>query len=293
MNPRTTWLLTMLPSMLGSCGGNTSEGSGSASGGTSAASGSGGTSGSGGRQSAGASGSGADVPLCGDCSSRGEVCCYATGRCFNPNSEPDACARPPPAADRRVCASTAQCAPGEHCAADNEQLCLGTGHCVPVGPSSCDSDPRFCQVCGCDGTTYPDPQAAFRAGIRVAGYGGPCGEPSHGRWIPCGSPTQCPGGEQCCAITGRCFPLSDPGQCAYPPPGTSFPCTSNAQCSTGVTFCAGEGCDDPGGCLVVAPSEACNSVPRQPVCGCDKATYESRACAFAAGVRVASNGPCQ
>jgi hypothetical protein len=106
----------------------------------------------------------------------------------------------------------------------------------------------------------------------------------------CGTSSDCSSGELCCAITGRCYPTTDPDQCRMPPPGTRVPCTSDAQCSS-YEYCLGDGCSGPGGCVSMGSQGDCG-VTLEPVCGCDGVTYTSAACASVRGVRVASKGQC-
>ena len=180
------------------------------------------------------------------------------------------------------------------------QLCQGTGHCQPI--DNCGSCGGACTVCGCDGNTYPDIQTACRAGVNAipVGASGACGEPrlvggggtsGAGRELtPCAHDAQCGAGEACCAITGLCYPPSDPDRCRLPPPGTTFPCTANDQCWEG-EYCLGDGCNGSGGCVRLGAQEDCG-VTLEPVCGCDGTTYTSSACAASRGVRVASDGEC-
>jgi hypothetical protein len=65
-------------------------------------------------------------------------------------------------------------------------------------------------------------------------------------------------------------------------------CTTNDECGPR-QWCAGAGCGTAGRCEV--RPDACPAV-YIPVCGCDGATYGNACEAAAAGVRVASDGPC-
>lgn len=231
----------------------------------------------------------------------GETCCLRTALCFDPATAPDACPRPSHSSDPNglpPCASNADCNEWEFCQLDNPRLCQGTGHCQPIGNcGGCGS----CVLCACDGNTYPDFQTACLARTSftqtwgagcgesvTTGGGGAGGEATS--VTACGRDADCGSGERCCSITALCYPLSDPGRCRMPPDGTSFPCTDNAQCRAG-EFCAGEGCDNPGGCMRRDNDEC--GVTLDPVCGCDGTTYTSADCAAKAGVRIVSKGECR
>ena len=246
-----------------------------------------------------------------------EVCCNATGECFNPDDGSDVCPRPPADDDqqgRRTCTSSAHCDPQFYCALDYGELCGGVGHCQPI--SNCGScggggeEPNPCRLCGCDGNTYPNVQTACLARASIAYQGAECGETvqagggtagasgaggssnSPPRTVtPCGTNDDCTlAGDACCTITNRCYPKSDPGQCAEPPPGTRFPCTSNAQCQAN-EMCVGDGgCDTPGGCVPLESGQC--GIIFEPMCGCDGITYTSADCATQSGVRVNYEGEC-
>lgn len=257
---------------------------------------------------------------CGD----GESCCFATLECFDPVTDPEACAPPPDDSGdpQKNPLGLSSCASNAHCDADTfcwleSSLCAGTGHCYTQAlcPTCEDDGSGFCRVCACDGNTYPTTQAACLAGTFGRQLNAGCGESVGVLYADedmngiasvdggspeapyqmtfCGSSDQCPReGDACCAITGICYPKSDPGQCAMPPPGTTFPCTSNAQCWY-YEYCAGtDGCDTPGGCAAKEiGSEGCGEL-FDPVCGCNGIAYTSPACAIKAGTRVASQGEC-
>src|SRR5206468_1805748 len=161
----------------------------------------------------------------------------------------------------------AQCGTRQFCIMDSG-LCQGTGHCNPIGNcGSCSAPGSTCTVCGCDGNTYPNMQTACLASATmVSVMGAGCGETidtDGGRGAGgasdggaprlvtlCGSSNDCGAGQLCCAITGFCYPTSDPDQCRMPPPGTRFPCTSDAQCNSS-EYCLGDGCSGPGGCVTM------------------------------------------
>jgi hypothetical protein len=230
------------------------------------------------------------------------ACCLATSVCFDPATEPDLCPRPPLGRDdTRPCASNAHCSFGETCVLPPLSLCQGNGHCVAI--ASCPGSGYA--ICGCDGNSYPNVETACRSGANPSyfsylGGGAGCGttvDANAGEGSPrvvtlCGNDAHCRNGERCCALTGACYPESDPGRCQIPPDGTRNPCTADDQCFAGLEFCAGEGCSGPGGCVQMdAQAEDCGA-RLEPVCGCNGVTYTSVACAYADGVRVASQGTC-
>lgn len=230
---------------------------------------------------------------------RGEACCFMTGHCFNPVSNPGDCVVPPTMTGPGVCASNRDCADGEFCRADRGSGCVGPGHCV--GRESCGfcSGPaEDCSVCGCDGISYPSVQLACQAGVRTVNAIGACGatrpppvDASVGPVrIPCALSTQCPTGQQCCPNTGVCFDPACPECCRTPPPGTDFPCTTNADCGPRA-WCRGGSCGEPGGCVVRRGTGECPGAVQQ-VCGCDGQTYINECWANGAGTRVASQGAC-
>ena len=124
---------------------------------------------------------------------------------------------------------------------------------------------------------------------------GPCGTIStpsadgHDAIIFCGQDNQCPAGQLCCPIYGRCVDATLPALCTPPPPGTFQSCLTDRQCPD-FQFCDGTGCAGPGGCFVPSPSY-CTGV-EQEVCGCDGKSYLNAGCARAAGVRVSMTGGC-
>jgi hypothetical protein len=298
-----------------SAGGSSAAGSGAGGDASGGASGTGGSAAGSAPQPAGGSlgalgtgaGGGAPIdppalPLCGGqpCS-QGEACCLATSRCFDPTADPSPCPPPPDELEQgKPCASNAHCAPNELCLGDSGLLCQQSGHCRPItGCGSCASSaPGGCRVCACDGTTYPDIQTACVARAQTKNvFGVGCGEtfvPSDGAQTTfCGTDADCPTGQRCCAITGACYPPTDPGRCVQPPAGTRFPCTAHDQCTVGSEYCAGDGCSGPEGCAQLGnPGDECG-VPFEPVCGCDGVTHANAACARMRGVRVAAPGECQ
>jgi len=248
-----------------------------------------------------ATGDGGEAPTVSCAATRcatGEQCCLTTGRCFDPRLSTGACTAPPQdSRQERTCASNADCAAGEFCGSDRG-FCLGAGHCAQRGNcGSCSSStPGACTVCGCDGVNYPDIQSSCLAGVRaVAAAQRACGtaptDPDAGlARIPCATAAQCPAGQSCCAITGVCFETACSACCREPPAGTRFPCVTNAQCQRG-EFCRGDGCDTPGGCVLIRGPSDCSGVVEQ-VCGCDGRTYVNACWAASGGTRVAHPGAC-
>ncbi|MEZ4410256.1 MAG: Kazal-type serine protease inhibitor [Polyangiales bacterium] len=233
----------------------------------------------------------------------GEVCCLATGRCFDPATDAASCTAPPPAGGDRPCASNLDCPDDQFCQSNASASCVGAGHCHPR--SNCGMClGAHCEVCGCDGVTYPSRSAACIAGVRTATVAaGACGavpvpEPmrdpdasaSAPTRIPCARSSQCPSRQSCCPLTGVCFDEGCPDCCRAPPPGTDFPCRTDADCYPS-QWCRGEGCGTPGGCAVRRPTGECPGAV-DPVCGCDGRTYISACWALSASVRVASTGEC-
>jgi hypothetical protein len=238
------------------------------------------------------------------------ACCLATGECFDPSTDSEACETPDPDSDpqgRKACASSAQCEPGEFCQLDS-LTCLGTGHCQSIGNCGfCGADDTVpdnpCRVCACDGNTYPNFQTACLAGVNAlnatgAGCGetateGGAGSSSIGPKpvTPCGHDGQCPSGSFCCALAARCYPEADRDICVTPPPGTRIACNTTQDCS-GLEYCKGEGCDGPGGCVAMGSAPGDCGVTFELVCGCDGVTYTSAACADQEGVRIDHEGEC-
>ena len=238
--------------------------------------------------------------LCGGATcGEGEACCLATSECFDPEDDPGACPIPELPEDtwgRTPCASNAHCGERQFCLLEG-RLCQGTGYCNPIG--NCGRCGGECEVCGCDGNSYPDIQTACLASTNVVSVqGGGCGEVvevggERGEPVrqrrPCGKNEDCGDAELCCAVTGVCYDESEPELCRVPPEDSSFPCLTDEQCLP-YEYCAGDGCAGPGGCR--APSDEDCGVTLEPVCGCDGTTYTSEACAVSRGVRVAAQGEC-
>jgi hypothetical protein len=170
---------------------------------------------------AGAGGTLASASLCGgtECASD-ETCCLLDGDCFDANAEHEACPTPAPDEHGPRCASNADCGSSQFCESDG--LCLGPGHCVDR--SNCGTSGGM-PWCGCDGVTYPDKQTSCLAGVRLATQQA-CGV-THTEGVGgsasfelsvtgCGHSSQCPTGQHCCYITGRCYDPAHPALCSFP-----------------------------------------------------------------------------
>lgn len=260
--------------------------------------------------------SGGGVMCAGTRCAPGAVCCLLTGRCFDPATERASCAIP---ADAGVPGSTrdpgqSECVSNADCRADElcqirqraNEYCLGLGVCSRRAEAgTCGGgDGSACRVCGCDGVTYPNRQAAWNAGV-LAPYGnaGPCGGggpvaqrdsggvPERPVRIPCGFDSQCPAGSACCGVTGQCYdPAACPRCCAIPPAGTAGPCEQPGGCPPSAAFCrGGPACDAPGYC--VSGGGNCGGEVAT-VCGCNGTTYTNECWAQVALTRVAHAGPC-
>lgn len=263
---------------------------------------------------------------CGRCA-EGQVCCYTTGRCYDPAS-PASCGTPPRTADPRACASDAQCASGEICERpDVAGACVGVGTCRARRPPS-DCGGFGDGVCGCDGQTYLDPCAATRAGARVAAMA-PCGRRAYpdpgghyacvnpgpcstgwtcdvamGQCIPdrpliaCGTDAQCGAGQFCCPYTGLCVATADRDLCRQLLEGSVLGCRTNDDCqpledygSGNRFYCANltEGCGGVGSCAR-RPTSCTGELT--PVCGCDGRPYTNPCEAGRQRTRVAHAGAC-
>jgi hypothetical protein len=253
----------------------------------------------------------------------GEVCCLIDFRCVAPG---DPSCAPPAGSPAGTCASAADCPDGESCEVLDARggalagMCGGLGVCI-ASMSSCGGGDG---VCGCDGRTYMNECVAFAAGIRLVGLV-PCGQPLHHENRSCGGGgvclhgecdpavgvcTQddplftcdehaaCPSGQDCCLLSGLCYPTDRSALCAPAPDGTLIACLTDDDChrwdgtwwSGGEgTYCAGDTCDGPGGC--VYPPGSCDGI-LAPVCGCDGNSYQNACEAARASVRVAHDGAC-
>ncbi len=221
------------------------------------------------------------------------------------------CARP------GGCQNNDGCNLGSYCAT-SEGACDELGECQPR-PDGCPKniDP----VCGCDDVTYSNDCVAASSGVSVA-YRGECK-----RGTRCTSNEQCDPGEYCMKDLGDCDAVGicerRPDLCAqfFDPmcgcDGVTYgntclagvagvniarkgPCDAEAQCRTNEecaddSYCARpEGfCEDPGFCLKDPDPQSCKDQPFDPVCGCDKITYDNSCLAALQGVTVLRRGPCE
>lgn len=186
---------------------------------------------------------------------------------------------------------------------DSPTRCVGSGHCQSItncGFCGSPGDDR-CRVCGCNGVTYDAIQVACVAGIRAVQ--GACGVGAVDAGVPvtqvsCGSASQCSPGAQCCALTGKCYPSSEPWRCVGQPDGAVLDCVSTGECNSGAggggggeRACDGEGCGGPGLCRPRGSTASCGGEV-QSVCGCDGQSYVNACWALAASTRVAHTGSC-
>lgn len=163
------------------------------------------------------------------------------------------------------CVEPGQCSINEECEMSEmcqfpTGVCGGTGTCVST---LVDCDLSYIPVCGCDGVTYGNQCGAQSASANVA-YEGECGvvTPSCGG-AQCGDTQFCQYPDGYCASSVRPLPAGD--QAGAPVPL------------------------EPGVCTDVPT--ACGEIFSQ-VCGCDGVTYDNPCLANAAGMNVASTGPC-
>lgn len=227
-----------------------------------------------------------------------ELCCSATGACYDPAS-PGACVLtvlpPPESGSGTPCASDADCEPSQFCRVA-EGSCIGAGWCFGRHDPGirCTGD---APVCACDGRTYASVCDAYAAGTSVsgAGMGAACGSGPSGA-VACGNDSDCPVGRNCCARTSLCTDPACIECCAAPPPGSELGCSTDSDCRAladphGVSdyFCFGTGCGAGGGC--VRPVSACSGA-LVPVCGCDGVAYANACWAQAARTRIAHSGMC-
>lgn len=236
--------------------------------------------------------------------STGEECCQTTERCV-PIGDTATCPRYPSTwpseSSPRACSARSDCGEDEFCMPD-DGTCAGSGHCQsitdcgycnPVGA-------EVCEVCGCNGVTYPSTQHACVAGVMPAPSRGGCGKVVNGRpdLIACGNDSHCPGDARCCLRTRACHPLAEPWRCD---PGQD--CDDDQECvdraaeqgrgTAAEYFCRRDSCAlQPGTCSPSSSLASTCASEVQTVCGCDGVTYSSRCRANAARTNVASSGPC-
>jgi hypothetical protein len=220
-----------------------------------------------------------------------EVCCVIDGKCIDPTNAALSCQKPDAGIGsvQRTCGSNTDCQPDEFCSPS--QGCLGPGLCV--ARSNCGSSTGTSTFCGCDGKNYSSVQAACLVGIKTSAHPGACGVGTPvglGRdpVTFCGFDSQCPDGQKCCPISGKCYDRNISVLCSTPPLGTLASCVEDRQCDVN-EFCEGPGCSGPGGCLF--EGGLCSG-ELMPVCGCDGRTYVDRSCTVPAGVRISHIGAC-
>lgn len=239
----------------------------------------------------------ADIRACGDQTCRiGTQCCLTTGSCDEICDPGDAGTE---LGDGQPCGSSLDCGPDEYCAGPNE-ACFGAGRCQPLRNCAvCEaSDSTRCEVCGCDGKTYPSPQAACAAGVRA--LTGSCSTPATGDGA-CVAQSQCGPDMFCCLNTNRCVSNSEAWRCKFQDDGGApHNCASDDDCqdesgypwtSQSTIKCIGSGCTGPGYCRVVSTPPNCGG-EYSPVCGCNEQTYINACHANAAGIRVRMEGSC-
>ena len=239
--------------------------------------------------------------VCGD----GQECCFADGTCFDP-SDGSACRVDPAlrAPDGPIpCGSNRDCADDEICHLWN--ACEGPGYCVAkneCGACEGDGDGSGCEVCGCDGNTYPNKQTACYFGVRarqdtkgcgqtvLLGVGGSVGPDDALEVTSCGNDDHCPADQSCCTLLGECLDSAVPYLCGEPPEGADRRCTEDGHCLY-EAYCKKDGCgtDVEGGCVSPRP---CDAEELIPVCGCNGTTYTNAACAESAGTNVQHMGEC-
>jgi hypothetical protein len=166
------------------------------------------------------------------------------------------------------------CPRGQYCNYPEDAQCGAadqTGTCEPR-PSACTK--QYEPVCGCDDTTYGNACTAAAAGVSVA-HDGECDGGSGGGGSGDGGSGGGGSGQTC----GGFASLDCPGPdefCNYEP-------------SAG-----GQGCDG----TVSDAAGVCQERPQvcteqyDPVCGCDRRTYENDCAAHRASMSVLHDGPC-
>lgn len=145
-----------------------------------------------------------------------------------------------------------------------------------------------------------DGGAADAGGRCVQNYAGQPGQTVCAEKAPivC-SGIACAPGEDCCQVTGRCFPLTNRGACPVPvfDAGSGLTtCGSTSDCPVDF-FCIGADrslCGGPGFCQPISNCGFCAATGAAcAVCGCNGVTYNSIQEACVAGVRATNRrGAC-
>lgn len=187
------------------------------------------------------------------------------------------------------------CAADEFCDYTLEATC---GWADATG--TCQTKPEYCTfehtpVCGCDGNTYSNTCHANAAGTAVV-HAGTCETVLE----ECGDVT-CAEGEICCPGCPGAAPLGCfDGNFGCPPIACPDPGEKACGGLLGLGCDAGEFCEYAldAFCGAADQTGVCRPIPEvctahvDPVCGCDDSTYSNACVANAAGISVASPGPC-
>jgi len=195
-----------------------------------------------------------------------------------------------------ACGDSADCPPQTFCDSPDGG-CAAGGVCVPR-PDAC---PRIYEpVCGCDGKTYENRCRAAKSGVAVASLGtcepdvcvlpidrGPC-DGAFKRYAFNRDTNQCEpfvyggcgGNANNFATIEDCY-----GACVDDVPcGANAECRDDELCDKLVGDCDGSG--------VCSPRPLTCPDIFDPVCGCDRRTYENKCRAAMLGVGVNHFGPC-
>ncbi len=240
----------------------------------------------------------ADPRVCGDSLCvPGTQCCLTTGQCAV-TCEPIDGGNSSGGDPRKACATISDCAADEYCSGP-DKTCFGAGECTPIRFCGlCGGDPAACAVCGCDGKTYPSPQAACAAGVRA--LSGTCNDGVNPTGV-CVNQSQCGTQGFCCMLMGVCFRDDEAWRCqVLPDGGRPYDCRTDADCLSQSNYpgstpppmaCIGAGCAGFGHCRVIGDTSTCTGLQKS-VCGCDGQGYVNECWANSAGVRVSREGSC-